>query len=119
MSDQCHSRFLRFGGDALEPSQSLARKRADLLSDVLRHCRDGVILLDIDTHHARRLGGPISPGKRRAKGERHLTKDCPRDAPAEPTFDPVKRLDDLNLAREDNEQRTLSAFVNGEFSGAK
>ena len=119
MTDQCHARLLRFGGDALQPAHSLARQRADLLRDVLRHCRDGVILLNVDPHHARRFGGAISPGKRRAKGERHLAEDRARDAPAEPAFDPVERLDDLDLAGEDDKERALSAFVNGEFSGTK
>jgi hypothetical protein len=62
VTDQRHARLLRLGRDALEPSHALARQRADLLGDVLRHCRDGVILLHIDTHHARRFDGAISPG---------------------------------------------------------
>jgi hypothetical protein len=119
VTDQCHARLLRFGGDALETSYSLARKRADLLGDVLRHCCDGVILLNIDTHHARRFDGAISPRKRRAKGKRHLTKDRARDSPAEPTFDPVERLDDLDLACEHDKERALSAFVDSEFSRTK
>ena len=111
VTDQCHARLMRFGGDALEPSYSLARERADLLGDVLRHCRDRVILLNIDSHHARRFGGAISPWKRRAKGNRHLTKNGARDAPAEPAFDPVDRFDDLDLAGENSKERALSPFV--------
>jgi hypothetical protein len=53
----------------------------------------------------------------RASG--NLTKDRARDSPAEPTFDPVERLDDLDLACEHDKERALSAFVDSEFSRTK
>jgi len=116
VTDQRHARLLRLGRDALQPAHALARQRADLLRDLLRHRRDGVILLHVDTHHARGFGGAISAGKRRAEGKRHLAEDRARDAPAEPALDPVERLDDLDLAGEHDEERALATFVNGEFS---
>ena len=46
-------------------------------------------------------------------------KMVPGSAPAERALDPVDRLDDLDLAGENGEERALSALVNGEFSGSE
>ena len=116
VADDRHARRGRFGGDALEPSHPLARQRAHLQGDVRRDRRDRVVLLRIDPHHARRLDGTVSAGKRRPEGNRHLAEDRARKPTAEPAFDPVDRLHDLDLAGEDGKQRALSAFGNGELS---
>ena len=120
MTDQRHARLRRFGGDALQPSHPLARKRADLQGDVLRDRRDGVVLLDIDAHHARRLGGAISARETACRGRSAPhRRSCPGRASRAVRSIPSIVLTTSILPREDGEQRALSAFVNGEFSGAE
>ena len=50
---------------------------------------------------------------------RHLAENSAGQAPAERALDPVKGLDDLDLAAQDGKQRALSALGNGEFSGTE
>ena len=116
VADDRHARRGRLGGDALEPSHPLARQRAHLERDVLRDRRDRVVLLRIDPDHARRLHGTVSAGKRRPEGHRHLAEDRARKPQAEPAFDPVDRLHDLDLAGEHGKQRALAAFGNRELA---
>jgi hypothetical protein len=119
MPDQCDARLWRFRGDALQPGQSLAGQRADLLGHVLRDRRDGEVLLDFQPHHARWLGSPITPRKRSAKGDRHLAENGPRHPPAERALDPVECLDDFDLAREYSKERALSALMDCKFAGTQ
>ena len=98
------------------------RSRASALSferDFLRYSRNGVVLLNIHAHHAGRLRGAISARKWGAKRNRDLAENSAGDAPAERAFNPVDRLDHLNLAAEDGKERALSPLGDGEFSGLR
>ena len=68
-----------FGGDALQSADALARERADLHGDLRRRRRDGVVLLRLHAHDARRFRRPIAARKRRAEGDRHLAEDRARE----------------------------------------
>src|SRR4051794_36338391 len=99
MPDQRYTRLMRLGGDSLQSAQSLAGKCVDLLGDVLRDCGNGVILLDLDPHHARCFGRAIAPGERCPKRNRDLAEDRSWNSPAQRAFDPVECLYDFDLAR--------------------
>ena len=58
-----------------------------------------------------------SPGKRSAKGNRHLAKNGARTAPTKASFNPVDHLDYFNLARQNGKERRLSPLMNCKFSG--
>ena len=105
--------------DALQAADALARERADLFGDLGRRRGDGVVMLRLDAHDARRLGGAIAAGKRRREGQRHLAEDRAGQAPAERALDAVELLHHLELAREHREERALAAFVNRELAGAR
>ena len=52
MPDEVRARLRRLRGDALEPSDALPRKRADLQRHVGRGSGDRVVLGDVDVHDA-------------------------------------------------------------------
>ncbi len=116
IADQCHTRLGRLVSNALETANALARQSADLEREIIRDCRDRVVLLDIHAHHARRFRSAIPAREWGAQGNGHLAKNGAGEAPAEPAFDPVDGLDHLDLAAEDSEERALSPLRDGELS---
>jgi hypothetical protein len=104
---------------ALQAADALARQRTELLGDLGRRRGDGEILVRLDAHHARRIGGAIGARKRRREGQRHLAEDRAGQAPAERALDAVELLHHLELSRQHREEGTLSAFVDRELAGAQ
>ena len=119
VADKRRARRGRLISDALQPADALARQRADLEGELFGDGRHGVVLLDIDPHHAGRLRRAISPRERTAERYRHLAENSAGEAPAERALNAVDGLDHLDLAAEDCKQRTLSALVHGELAGTE
>ena len=96
LSDHERARRGRLGRDALQPARpahSLAREPADLLGDVRRDRRDSVVVLRIDSHDARRLGGAEPDRKQRAERDRNLAEDVAGEPFSDDAVDSVHGLD--------------------------
>jgi len=83
----------------------------DLLGDVWRHGRDGVIVVRLDPHDARLLGRPKADGEHGPERDRNLPEDVPRVALADDSLDPVDELDRLYPTLEHGEERALPTLV--------
>ena len=120
MTKQRDERLGRLGRDALHPADALPCERADLRGHLERCRRDREVLPGLHANEARRLRRPVTSVERRADGDRDLAEDRTGDAPAQGALNPVEQLDDLHLAREDREQRTVPvALVHGVFPGTE
>ena len=81
------------------------------LRDVGRHGRDGVVVVRLDPHDARRLRRAEADREHRPERDRHLAEDVARLALADDALDPVDELDRLDAALEHGEERPLVALV--------
>ena len=95
--DDRGARRRRRRGEPLQAPRSahaMARELADLLGDLGRHRRDGVVVVRLDAHHARPFDGPESDREDGAEHDRHLAEDVSREAVSEVAVDPVDDLVD-------------------------
>ena len=79
---------------ALQPARPPIRSRgelADLLADLGRDRGDRVVVVRLDPHHARRLGGPEADREDGAERDRHLAEDVARLALADDALDRRRR----------------------------
>ena len=114
MPDDDRARRRRVGGDALQAARAahpVRRELADLLRDVGRRGGDGVVVVRLDAHHPRRLGGAEADREDGAERDRHLAEDVAGVALADHALDPVDELDRLDAALEHGEERALVALV--------
>jgi len=86
---------------------------ADLLGEVGRDCREGVIVVRFDAHDARRLRSAEPDREHRPEHHRHLPEDVAGNARADDALDAVDELDRLDAAFEHGKQRALATFVRG------
>jgi hypothetical protein len=70
-----------------------------------------MVVLRLDSHHARPLGRPKAGGEGRAERDRHLAEDVAREALAHDSLDPVDDLHGLDPTFQHREQRPLGALV--------
>ena len=108
-----HDRAWRrlIGRDALQPADPLPRQLAELHPDLGRRGRDRVVVLGLDPHEARRLGGPKPEREPRPERDRHLPDELTDDAAADDALDPVDERDRLQATLEHGEQRPLVTRV--------
>jgi hypothetical protein len=122
VADDDRTRRRRVLRDALEPALTahpVARQPSDLPREVGLHGRDRVVVVRLDPHHARRLGGAEADREDRSERDRHLAEDVARVAHADDARDAVGQLDRLDPALEHREQRALLALVCGVLAGAE
>ncbi len=72
--------------------------------------REGVVVVRLDPHHARCLGGSEADRERGSEHDRHLAEDVARVSLADHPLDAVDELDRLDPALEHGEQRSLVAL---------
>ena len=70
-----------------------------------------MVVVSLDPHEARRLGGPKPEREPRPERDRHLPHEVTGDAAADDALDPVDERDRLEPTFEDGEQRPLVARV--------
>ena len=89
----------------------VGRQPADLLAEVGHRGRDGVVVVSLDPHDARRLRRAKPDREHRPERDRHLPEDVSRASLADDALDPVDELDRLDAALEHGEERALAALV--------
>ncbi len=117
-SQRCPTTIARGGGGSAarpcSPAAPPIRWAASLptsCADVRRHGRDGVVVVSLDPHDARRLRRAEPDREHRAERDRHLAEDVSRASLADDALDPVDELDRLDAALEHGEERALAALV--------
>ena len=122
LADDDRARRRRLRGEALEaaqPAHPVRGKAPDLPRDVRCRRRERVVVVRVDPHDARRLGGAEADGEHGAQRDRDLAEDLAGMADADRPRDPVDVLDRLDLAGEHREQRALAALVGGVLAGSE
>ena len=108
------------GGESLQaarPAHPVGRQPPDLGCDVRDDGRNGVVIRDVDPHHARGLRCTKAHREHRPEHERHLAEHVARVALAEDALDPLDEPDRLDATLEHGEERALIALVSREFAG--
>ena len=78
-----------------------------------------MVVVRLDAHDPRRLGGAETNGEDGAEDDRDLAEDVARMPDADRPRNSVDVLDRLDLAREDREQRAFAALVGGVLAGSE
>jgi hypothetical protein len=107
------------GRETLQASRaadSMACEPTDLLADLRRNRRNGVVVARRDSHHPRLLGRSKSDRKHRPERDRHLPEDVSREARADDALDPVNERNRLDATLEQAEERAFVTLVRGVFA---
>ena len=107
------------GCEALKAARSrdpLTRQRAHGCCDAWCDCGDRVILVRLDSHNPRRLGGPKPDRELRPEGDRDLAEDVARLALADNAVDAVDRLHRLDSSLEEPEEGAVVTLACGVFA---
>ena len=75
-----------------------------------------MIVLRLDSHHARLLGGAEADREERSEADRNLAEHVARQALAEDAGNPVDVSRRLDAPVEHREERALGAFLGGELA---
>jgi hypothetical protein len=100
-------------GQALQAAHALACLGRDRLRYLRASGRQRVVLPRIDTQHPRRLRGPRPAQERRPERDWHFAVEFAGVSLAQDSGQAVDQPHDLELARKDDVQRALVAFVHG------
>ena len=92
-------------------ADAVARQPADLLRDVGRDRRERVVVVGLEPHDARLLGGAEPDRERRPERDRHLAEDVTRVPLADDALDAVDELRRFDPPVEHGEERSLRALV--------
>ena len=120
MPDDDRPRRRRLRRETLEAGRAadaVSRQPSDLLADVGRVGRDGVIVVRLESHHTRCLGRAEPDREHGPEGDRHLPEDLAGPALADDALDAVDDLYRLDPAGEQREERALVAGVGGVLAG--
>jgi hypothetical protein len=112
----------RLRGEALkavQPGHPVCGKSPDLAHEVGCCRRNGVVVVRLDAHDPRRLGGAEADREDRAEDHRDLAEDVARMPDADGTRNSVNVLDRLDLARQHREQRAFAALVGSVLAGSE
>ena len=104
-------RIGRKGLQAARSAHSVARQRADFLGDLSLRGRGSVVILSLEPHDARFLGGTKADGKHRSESDRELSEYVAGAPLADGAFDPVGEPDSFDATLEHCKQRPLVPLV--------
>ena len=104
---------------AMQPGHPVCSESPDIAREVGCGRRNGVVVVRLDAHDPRRLGGAEANGEDGAEDDRDLAEDLARMPDTDGTRNSVDVLDRLDPAREHREQRALAALVGGVLAGSE
>ena len=122
MAEHDRARTLGLRGKALQAAgaaDAVGGELADLLARSRRRRGDRVVVVRLDPHHARGLGGAEADREDGAERDRHLAEDVARVALADDALDAVDEPHRLDAAVEHREERPLVALVSRELARAE
>jgi hypothetical protein len=114
MSDHDRPRRRWLRRDALQPAcpaHPVRGEPADLRRDLRHHGRYGVVVVGVDPHYARRLGGAEPDREHGPERDRDLSEDVAGQSLPEHALDPVDEPGRLDATLEHGEEGSLGALV--------
>ena len=116
MPDDDRARLRRLSRDPLQPARAahaVSREPADLLAEVGSDRGDGVIVVGLDAHDARRLRRTEPDREHGPEHQWHLPEDVAGKALADDALDAVDELDRFDATLEHGKERALVTLVRG------
>ena len=122
VAEHDRARTLGRGGEALQAAgaaDAVCGQLADLLRDRRRCGCERVVVVRLDSHHPRRLGGAEADREDRAQRDRYLAEEVSRACGCRRRADAVDHPGRLDPPLEHGEERPLVSLVGGVLTGAQ